>query len=175
MKKFILIFAILAATAIKAQEFPDVQSIAFEGASFGNSRTDFLYQLKFHLGWQVLQSLDAGDILDGKYCDCDCLVAVEYTKERKFPVSLYISIMCDDSIKNSVFSAAIIRLSKWFGDPVSVENRNDVKVWQPKYSGYEMLNIYSSIVILEKEDKGITIKIMDMINKMILDSEKQKP
>lgn len=171
MKRFLLT-AILSVCvlAVSAQQGPDLHSITFEGASFENSRIDFLYQIKHHLGWEVVQSLENGDILAGKYGDYDCIAAVEYTKKYKLPVIIKMSVKCPEGLFKSAFIWACARLSKQYGDPIKVEGNPYARVWQPKFQGWEMIDAYSGLITIEKSDLGFDINVCDMVNRMVLDS-----
>ena len=173
MKKFIfLLTPLLLAFEVCAQSFPKLELMEFEGVSFSLAADEFIHQIKSELGWKILDSVDNGVIFLGEYCGTECLAAVEFTPKTKLPIMITLNIGTSAENNDVTYGVALIKLTRAYGEALDVEGHHDVKVWQPKYKGYETTDNYRGLIMLEKGERGVSLKMLDMFNRVLSDAEK---
>ncbi len=172
MKKFILFFVTLWG-ALYSYAQPQLQLLTFEQISFDNTREDFCAQLRSNLGWKILEATENGVIFMVNFCGTDGLAVVEFTPKTQLPVLIKIFIQDTPEKIMGVYTSSLIKFTKAYGEAIGVEGRQGLKIWQPKFKGYEMIDAHCGLVMLEKAEREISINILDSTHKLILDKERE--
>lgn len=181
MKK-ISIFIIAAMACIMniqvvSAQAPDIVLLSFEGVSFDNTLTNFLFSLKTLMGWEKVEGFENGAVLAGEYLGCKSVIAIEATPKTHMVYLMHIGIPADDSNKAFIHSKAEERLTKFYGEPqfnvVKGMEEKKVRIWEIPFKGYEMLDIKCGTIVLQIEEAAVTIKMLDSTHK-ILAVEEQK-
>lgn len=181
MKKLLLSIVLCMASLLSySQEMPELQLLNFEGVSFDATKDVFAKNLTDKLGWEVVSMQENGFIIEGEYLNKPCLAVVEVSPKTKYAYLLHIKFMVEENESFMTFARAVTRLTSMYGEPDidRVSDRNDllIRVWEPPFKGYEILKeekgIRCGIVMLQLDDDGLWLKMVDSTNKFLNDSER---